>query len=118
MNDNPTNPAIGDDVLFGAGKIAEFLFGDVKHRRKIYYLTNAAKNGIPHFKIGQTTCASKRAILRWITEQEEQNSLNPPALELARDNRSQRMTRRIFRALWRPLRQRWRWWMTTSGGSK
>ncbi len=65
--------AISDDVLFGAGKIAEFLFGDVKHRRKVYYLTNAAKNGIPHFKIGQTTCASKSALLRWITEQEEQN---------------------------------------------
>ena len=115
---NSTNPAISDDLLFGAGKIAEFLFGDVRHRRKIYYLTNEAPNGIPHFKIGQTTCASKRAILRWITEQEEQNSLNPPALELARDNRSQRMTRRIFSALWRPFRQRWRWWKTIWGSGR
>ena len=72
MNDNSTNSAISDDLLFGASKIAEFLFGDMKHRRKIYYLTNEATNGIPHFKIGQTTCASKRAILRWIAQQEEQ----------------------------------------------
>ena len=110
----PQNP---DDVLFGAGKIAEFLFGDVKHRRKVYYLTNAAKNGIPHFKIGQTTCASKSTLLRWITEQEERNGSTPAALELARTKKSQ-TSRRIIRALWRPLRQRWRWWMTIWGGAR
>ena len=112
MNDNSTNSAISDDLLFGAGKIAEFLFGDMKHRPRIYHLTNGAANGIPYFKIGQITCASKRAILRWITEQEEQNGSTPPALELARDKES-RMSRRIIRALWHPIRQRWRWWMTT-----
>ena len=112
MNDNSTNSAISNDLLFGAGKIAEFLFGDMKHRRRIYHLTNEATNGIPHFKIGQATCASKRTILRWIAKQEEQNGATPPALELARDKES-RMSRRIIRALWHPIRQRWRWWKTT-----
>ena len=115
MNDNSTNPAVSDDLLFGAGKIAEFVFGDVKHRRKIYYLTGDAKRGIPHFKIGRTTCASKSTLLRWITEQEEQKSLNPPTLELMG---SQRTSRRIIRALCRPLRQRWRWWVTIWGGER
>ena len=71
MSDNPKTPAIGDDLLRGAGEIAEFVFGDVKHRRKVYHLTGDAKAGMPYFKIGSLTCARKSSLLRWIAEQEE-----------------------------------------------
>ena len=63
-------PSIGDDLLRGADQIAEFVFGDVKHRRKVYYLTGDAKKGLPYFKIGSLICARKSTLLRWIEAQE------------------------------------------------
>lgn len=67
-----THPEItlGEDLLRGADEIAKFMFGDVRHRRKIYYLTGEATKGLPHFKIGSLICARKSTILSWITEQE------------------------------------------------
>lgn len=67
-----TQPEItlGEDLLRGADEIAKFMFGDVRHRRKIYYLTGEATKGLPHFKIGSLICARKSTILSWITEQE------------------------------------------------
>lgn len=62
---------IRDDLLRGAEEIAEFMFGDRTHRRKIYYLTSDLKKGMPHFKIGSLTCARKSTLLRWIAEQEQ-----------------------------------------------
>ena len=47
----PDTPSIGDDLLRGADEIANFVFGDVKHRRKVYYLTGDAKKGLPYFKM-------------------------------------------------------------------
>lgn len=61
---------LGEDLLRGADEIAKFMFGDVRHRRKIYYLTGEATKGLPHFKIGSLICARKSTILSWITEQE------------------------------------------------
>ena len=68
---SPTTPTLGDDLLCGAGAIASFVFGDTKHRRKVYYLTGDARNGMPYFKIGSITCARKSTLLSWIEEQEE-----------------------------------------------
>lgn len=67
----PTAPTLSDDLLCGAGAIASFVFGDTKHRRKVYYLTGDARNGMPYFKIGSITCARKSTLLSWIEEQEE-----------------------------------------------
>ena len=67
---NNVGPSIGDDLLRGADQIAEFVFGDVKHRRKVYYLTGDAKKGLPYFKIGSLICARKSTLLRWIEAQE------------------------------------------------
>ena len=61
---------LGDDLLRGADEIARFMFGDVKHRRKVYYLTGEAPKGMPHFKMGSLICARKSTILNWIAEQE------------------------------------------------
>ena len=61
---------LGDDLLHGADAIAKFMFGDVKHRRKVYYLTGEATKGLPHFKMGSLICARKSTILTWIAEQE------------------------------------------------
>ena len=45
-------PTLAEDLLRGADEIAKFIFGDAKHRRKVYYLTGEAAKGLPHFKIG------------------------------------------------------------------
>lgn len=68
-----TDATLGDDLLRGADEIAKFMFGDVKHRRKVYYLTGEATKGLPHFKIGSLICARKSTILNWITQQERFN---------------------------------------------
>jgi hypothetical protein len=69
-NTSPTAPLLCDDILNGADAIAKFVFGDSKHRRKVYYLTGDAKKGIPYFKIGSLICARKSTLLRWIEQQE------------------------------------------------
>jgi hypothetical protein len=63
-------PKLADDLLRGAEEIAAFLFGDSKHRRKVYYLVGDAKVRLPHFKLGSIICARKSRLLRWIVEQE------------------------------------------------
>src|SRR5512143_3476201 len=70
MPPDPTTPKLADDLLRGAEEIAAFLFGDCKHRRKVYYLVGDAKVRIPHFKLGSIICARKSRLLRWIVEQE------------------------------------------------
>ena len=42
---------LADDLLRGADEIAEFIFGNAKHRRKVYYLTNGAKVRLPVFRM-------------------------------------------------------------------
>ena len=70
MPADPATPTLADDLLRGAEEIAEFMFGDRKHRRKVYYLVGDAKVRMPHFKLGSIICARKSRLLRWIVEQE------------------------------------------------
>lgn len=70
MKQTATEVPLGDDLLHGADAIAKFMFGDAKHRRKVYYLTGEAPKGMPHFKMGSLICARKSTILNWIAEQE------------------------------------------------
>ncbi len=70
MKQTETEATLGDDLLRGADEIARFMFNDVKHRRKVYYLTGEATKGLPHFKMGSVICARKSTILNWIAEQE------------------------------------------------
>ena len=66
----PSQPNLGDDLLRGADEIAEFVFGDARHRRRIYYLTGVATRGLPYFKLGNVICARRSTLMRWIEEQE------------------------------------------------
>jgi hypothetical protein len=77
---------LAGDLLQGADAIAEFLFGTPNDRRRIYYLAEepnpanekprkrlkkaapAAK--LPIFRIGNTICARKSTLTRWIAQQE------------------------------------------------
>jgi hypothetical protein len=68
--DSAVSVPLSHDLLRGADEIAEFLFGDRKHRRRVYHLINDAKVGPPHFRLGAIICARKSSLLRWIAEQE------------------------------------------------
>jgi excisionase family DNA binding protein len=59
------NDNIALDILRGADAIAKFLGFP---RRTIYHL--ASKNGLPHFKLGETICARRSTLTAWISEQE------------------------------------------------
>jgi hypothetical protein len=61
---------LADDLLRGADAIAEFVFGNAKCRRKIYYLAGAAKTNFPVFRLGSVLCARKSTLLRWIEDWE------------------------------------------------
>lgn len=61
---------IGGDLLHGAEAIAIFVFGDVKHRRKVYYYASDAKVGMPLFRIGSVICARKSKLVEWVEAQE------------------------------------------------
>jgi hypothetical protein len=60
--------SLSGDILHGADTIAEFLFGDRKHRRKVYNLVETGQ--IPVFRLGANICARKSVLLDWIARQE------------------------------------------------
>ncbi len=69
------DPEFWRDVLRGADAIAEFLYGDPKQRRKVYYLCE--KTNFPHYVEGSRKCARRSSIRRWIEEQEWKNTGRP-----------------------------------------
>ena len=68
-------PPLSADLLRGADAIAEYIFGDRKHRRKVYHLAETTK--LPVFRLGALLCARRRVLEEWISEQERRN-WNPP----------------------------------------
>ena len=70
----PGQPRLGDDLLRGADAIAEFLFGDPRHRRKIYHLAQTSR--IPVFRLGSTLCARRTRLVAWIEEQETKGDIS------------------------------------------
>jgi hypothetical protein len=70
-NTTGAEPAtLGDDLLHGAEAIAVFVFGNEKHRRKVYHYANDAKVRLPVFRIGNVICARKSKLIEWIEAQE------------------------------------------------
>ena len=61
---------LGDDLLHGAEAIAVFVFGNEKHRRKVYHYAGDAKFRLPVFRIGNVICARKSKLIEWIEAQE------------------------------------------------
>jgi hypothetical protein len=57
-----------EPAIRGAEAIAEFIFGDRLHRRKVYYLAECSK--IPIYRLGSTLCLRPSAYHKWIKEQE------------------------------------------------
>lgn len=56
-----------DDMLHGAAEIAQFLFGDSRHRRKVYYLIEAGR--LPVLRLNGI-CARKSTLLAWLKNEE------------------------------------------------
>jgi hypothetical protein len=52
----------------GADAIAEYIFGDRRHRRKVYYLAECSK--IPIWRLGSTLCLRPSTYETWIKDQE------------------------------------------------
>ena len=80
MTDAKTNictPTLGGDILRGADDIAAFLYGESRHRRKVYNLIET--NRLPHFRLGSTVCARKSVLIDWIKSQEERAATECPA---------------------------------------
>ena len=63
---------LADDLLRGADEIAEFIFGDRRSRRKVYYLAECTK--LPVFRLGSVLCARRSVLLKWIAGQESRVS--------------------------------------------
>jgi hypothetical protein len=59
---------LADDLLRGADEIAEFIFGNRSHRRKVYYLAECTR--LPLFRLGSVLCARRSVLLNWISGQE------------------------------------------------
>jgi len=74
---NEASPIKVDDrIIRGADAIAEYIFGDRRHRRKIYYLAECSK--IPIWRLGSTLCLRPATYESWIKDQETRAVGNAP----------------------------------------
>jgi hypothetical protein len=64
------------DLLRGGEKIAEFLFGDPEHRRKVYHLAETSR--LPVFRLGKQLCARRSTLLDWVARQERGGRASRP----------------------------------------
>lgn len=70
LHPDTTPTALAADILHGAAEIALFLYGDEKHRKKVYRLIESGK--LPHFRLGANICSRRSVLRQWIERQEEQ----------------------------------------------
>jgi len=66
-----TSPEFSADLLRGADKIAEFLFGHTRERRKVYHLAETSR--LPVFRLGAVLCARRSVLLEWVAHQERRS---------------------------------------------
>jgi hypothetical protein len=73
MTDQPDT--LGDLVI-GAPAIARFIFSsdEPKYRRRVYFLCEAAKCKLPHFRLGFQLAVRKSVLQAWIKSQEKEAS--------------------------------------------
>lgn len=71
----PPATEIASDLLRGADRIAEFLFGNPGERRKVYHLAETSR--LPVFRLGAVLCARRSVLLDWIMQQEHRG-WSPP----------------------------------------
>lgn len=65
----PSPPELASDLLRGADRIAEFVFGHASERRKVYHLAETSR--LPVFRLGAVLCARRSTLLEWIAQQEQ-----------------------------------------------
>jgi hypothetical protein len=65
---SPYGLDLGDDLLEGATKIAQFLFKDSRKRRRVYHLHELGE--LPLFMMGGTLCGRKSTLTRHIDNAE------------------------------------------------
>jgi len=65
------------DLLRGAAEIAEFLFGDRKYRRKVFYLNERGR--LPIFRLRSQLYARKSSLLKFVENQENRRMDQPPS---------------------------------------
>jgi hypothetical protein len=70
-----TSPEFSADLLRGADKIAEFLFGHTRERRKVYHLAETSR--LPVFRLGAVLCARRSVLLEWVRHQERRGWHRP-----------------------------------------
>ena len=68
----PLHAEFAPDLLRGAEEIAEFLFGDPDHRRKVYHLAETSR--LPVFRLGSLLCARRSTLLDWVAQQERRGA--------------------------------------------
>lgn len=68
-----TESPLAPDLLRGADRIAEFLFGDARDRRKVYHLAETSR--LPVFRLGTMLCARRSVLMNWIAMQEQRGLL-------------------------------------------
>src|SRR5690349_19641718 len=68
-----TASEFADDLLRGDIQIAEFLFGPMASRRKVYYLARYTR--IPLFRIGSVLCGRRSVLRGWVEAQEQKTAL-------------------------------------------
>jgi hypothetical protein len=69
----PTEKA--EPLIRGAAKIAEYVFGDTRYRRRIYHLCETNKH-FPIVRIGSTLCMRKSAYENFLQSQEGKNLID------------------------------------------
>lgn len=74
MSDNE-HTTLAADLLRGAHKIAEFLFGSPSERRKVYHLAETSR--LPVFRLGSVLCARRSVLKEWIMQQEDRGWTSP-----------------------------------------
>jgi hypothetical protein len=74
---NEASPIEVDDrIIRGADAIAEYIFGDRRHRRKVYYLAECSK--LPIWRLGSTLCLRPATYEKFIKDQESRVVPNAP----------------------------------------
>ena len=57
------------DIIVGAERIAQTIYGDGNKRRQVYHL--AERGHLPVFRLGQTLCVRRSTLNRFIADQEQ-----------------------------------------------
>jgi hypothetical protein len=71
-----TSAELSGDLLRGADRIAEYIFGSAHYRRKIYHLAETSR--LPVFRLGSVLCARRSVLKGWIEAQEQRNWKGSP----------------------------------------